>query len=135
MYTHSARLLKVDGDGIHAVPLVGWVPEALVLEDMTEMAAALGTENFSSGSVGVRLLHNRVWNALIEGWPSAAGVELGLGCVQGRTASCAHKGALILLGIELVVLARARIFRACIRLPTNHTHTHNTKAHMTIYPS
>lgn len=81
VYAHSIRLLKVDGDGIHAVPLVCWVPEAFVLEDVAEMAATLGAENFRSVPVGVRLLHNRVRNPLVEGWPSTAGVELGLGGV------------------------------------------------------
>jgi hypothetical protein len=48
-----------------------FVGKTFTLKNMAEMATAIGTDNFHSPTVGIRLTAHRVVNLIIKTWPAA----------------------------------------------------------------
>mmetsp|Transcript_8945 Transcript_8945/g.22909 ORF Transcript_8945/g.22909 Transcript_8945/m.22909 type:complete len:216 (-) Transcript_8945:137-784(-) len=106
----TSLLVVLDGDGVHAVPGVGGGLEPLALEDVAQVPITLAADNLDAHAVGVGNLLDGPRQAIVEGGPAAAGVELGLALVKGRVAPRAAEHAV--LGVELVVLAGAGVLGA-----------------------
>lgn len=94
--------MEFQTDGIDTMPLVGRGRVALALEDMTEMAAAIRTDNLGSlhaeAAIGVSGHGTR--QAVKIRRPPTAGLELVVGLVQrGSTpGACVHAlGRLVLV--------------------------------------
>lgn len=97
--------------------LISWCWVALALEYMSQVAATVGADNFSSGhsQAAVRMASDGAGDAVKISRPPTARLELMVGLVQGRTAA----GAGVDPGIreELVVLAGEGCL--CALLPQN----------------
>lgn len=65
------------------MPLISWCRKTLALEDMAEMAPAVGADNFGPRHApGVVLVSGySTGNAVEVSWPPAAGFELMVGLV------------------------------------------------------
>lgn len=89
------------------MPLVSRVGEALALEDVAQVAAALGAHDLDAlHEHGVVLVaHDGAGDAVEVCRPAAAAAELVVCLVQRRLAACARVHAL--LGVVLVKLAAA----------------------------
>lgn len=79
---------------------------------MSKVAAATGAHDLDTHHAQARvgLCHHGTLHNLIEGWPAASTVKLGLCGIQGRATTSACEVARF--GIEFVVLAGARTLRA-----------------------
>lgn len=103
---------EVERDAVDAVPLVGGRGKALALEDVAQVAAAVGAHDLGAhhAQAAVLVPLHRPRDAVEVGRPAAARRELVLRPVQRRAASraCVHPR----LGVVLVVLAGARRLRA-----------------------
>ena len=107
-----ARLLhgvigrEIQADAVDAVTLVGGRGESLALEDVAEMAAAIGADDLGAGHApgAVLVARDSAWDAVKVGRPAAARLELVVGLVQRRITAGA--GVDTRVGEELVVLAR-----------------------------
>ena len=90
--------------------LVCWRRESLALEDMAEMAAAVGANDLGprhAQSV-IHVLRHCPWKAVEISRPPAAGLELVARLIQGRAA--AGTGVDALAGVVLIILSRAGRF-------------------------
>jgi hypothetical protein len=81
-----------DGEGVDAVARV-LVGEALALEDVAEVAAAVGADYFRAPAVRVRVALDAPRVLFVETRPAAARLELGLGRVEWVVAAPADEGA------------------------------------------
>lgn len=84
--------------------------ESLSFENMAQMAAAVGADNFGSGGAEASVLvsGNRTGDAIKICRPTAARVELVRSLVERCVACSAGVGAL--LGVMLIILSSARGF-------------------------
>jgi hypothetical protein len=77
---HSLLLLrtKVDADTVHAMPLILWVAKLLALEDVSQMPAAVVTNNLRPHHTQTRVgsLANGTRNGIPKRRPSTARVKL-----------------------------------------------------------
>lgn len=88
------------------MPLIGRCVVALALEDVAQVAAAVGTENLNPAHPVVLLVpRHGAGNAVKVSRPSAAGLELVRGLVQRRSATSAGVDASVWL--MLVIFACA----------------------------
>lgn len=98
---------EAETDAVDAVPLVGGRVIALALEDVTEVAAAVGADDLGARHAKgpVLVARHGAGDAVVVGRPAATRAELVVGLVQGRLAPGA--GVHARRGLVLVVLARA----------------------------
>lgn len=108
---HLARLLhgvvgrEVQADAVDAVALVGGRGEALALEDVAQVASAVGADDLGAGHAKgvVRMAGHGARDAVKVGGPAASRLELVRRLVQRRLAAGARVDAR--LRVELVILA------------------------------
>ncbi len=80
-----------EGNGIHAVTgILGC--EAFSEEDMSQVGPAPGALDLGSGAIRVRQATDASRDLLIEARPTAMGVELAVGAVEGLSAALARVG-------------------------------------------
>lgn len=99
----GGALLEGHGDGVYAVARI-LLGETFAEEDMAKVAIARCTHYLGSRSVGIGVTIDGKRELLVKGWPSAIGVELVIGSVEGGTALGAVVGAhLLVVGIGACV--------------------------------
>lgn len=99
---------EAQADTVHAMALVRRRPEPFALEDVAEVPATVGAYDLRAQHAKGAVLVPRhgAGDAVEIGRPSAAGLELVVGPVQGRVAAGAAVHALA--GVVLVVLPSPR---------------------------
>ena len=118
--------LVAQADAVDAMPLVGGRREALVLENMPQVALALGANDLDARAVRVGSLLDGAVDAIVERRPSTAAVELGSRVVERSAAADARVRALLrvfrlVLLFEAILKLSLDAFRVAGRLAAKAT--------------
>lgn len=112
LLNHLVLRRKLQADAVHTMALIRRHRESLALENMTQVAAAVGADNLGSDSAEASVLvpGDGAGDAVEIRRPAAARVELVRCLVERRVACSAGVGAL--LGVVLIKLSSAGGFGA-----------------------